>query len=66
MGNSKSSVTSNMSDSKVLINNLFIKHTDGGVPDCPEDLFNKDLYNEVALDILYDILLASNHWEEED
>ncbi len=55
-----------MKDNKVLLEQLFKDHTDGGIPEFPEDLFTHDLYSEVALKILYDMMVASGCWNEEE
>lgn len=55
-----------MEDNKALLEGLFQKHTDGGIPENPEDMFNHDLNGEAALDILYEVMVASGCWEKED
>ncbi|CAH9014385.1 hypothetical protein VP501E541_P0194 [Vibrio phage 501E54-1] len=55
-----------MKDNKVLLEQLFKDRTDSGIPEFPEDLFTHDLYSEVALEILYGMMVASGCWNEED
>lgn len=56
----------NMKDMKSLIDNLFVMHTDGEVPENLKDLYEKDLYSEAALPILEEILVAAGFFPEED